>query len=248
MIDVPAAITTSTTLASVASGAAANAAGVTPKPAITLTLSLTINSCARRLVLSGTAPSSLMITSTFLPDDRGAVLLLIEAHRCADLFSGRGLLAGHRQNEADLDAVLRPARRGRRQNGQRGNPFRIDRLDIGLPPSMPIRFLAAQTMRSIPILPLRSACPHIARNRWAFQLSALVCLKRHGSRPKSPPATAPISGAICPLGRVRSTAGFRTLERQNAALCHLVLHKNWIGGIPLPGFQSRDLRRNAMPP
>jgi hypothetical protein len=67
MIDVPAAITSSTTLASVASGAAASAAGVTPKPAMTLTLSLTISSWAMRLVLSGTAPSSLTMTSIFLP-------------------------------------------------------------------------------------------------------------------------------------------------------------------------------------
>jgi len=67
MIEVPAAITTSSTLAWVASGAAASAAGVTPKPAMMLTLSLTINSCARRLVLSGNAASSLRITSIFLP-------------------------------------------------------------------------------------------------------------------------------------------------------------------------------------
>ena len=67
MIEVPAAMTSSTTLASVASGAAASAAGVTPKPAMTLTLSLTISSWAMRLVLSGTAPSSLRITSIFLP-------------------------------------------------------------------------------------------------------------------------------------------------------------------------------------
>ena len=39
----------------------------TPKPAMTLTLSLTISSWASRLVLSGTAPSSLRITSTFFP-------------------------------------------------------------------------------------------------------------------------------------------------------------------------------------
>ena len=44
MIEVPAAMTTSGTLACVASGAAASAAGVTPKPAIKLTLSLTISS------------------------------------------------------------------------------------------------------------------------------------------------------------------------------------------------------------
>ena len=67
MIEVPAAITSSTTLASVASGATASAVGVMPKPATTATLSLTISSWAMRLVLSGTAPSSLRMTSIFLP-------------------------------------------------------------------------------------------------------------------------------------------------------------------------------------
>ena len=42
-------------------------AGVRPKPARTSTLSLTISSCARRLVLSGTPASSLRMTSIFLP-------------------------------------------------------------------------------------------------------------------------------------------------------------------------------------
>ena len=67
MIEVPAAITTSGILACVASGAAASAAGVTPKPAMNATLSLTISSCAAVLVLSGTAPSSLRMISIFLP-------------------------------------------------------------------------------------------------------------------------------------------------------------------------------------
>jgi len=38
-----------------------------PKPAMKLTLSLTISSCARRLVLSGKVASSLTMTSIFLP-------------------------------------------------------------------------------------------------------------------------------------------------------------------------------------
>jgi hypothetical protein len=67
MIEVPAAITISGILACVASGAAASAAGVTPKPAMILTLSLTISSWARRLVLSGSVASSLRMTSIFLP-------------------------------------------------------------------------------------------------------------------------------------------------------------------------------------
>ena len=65
--EVPAAITTSGTLAWVAIGAVANADGVRPKPASTATLSLTTSSCASRLVTSGTEVSSLRITSTFLP-------------------------------------------------------------------------------------------------------------------------------------------------------------------------------------
>ena len=67
MIEVPAAVTISGVLDSVASGATARAAGVTPKPARNVTLSLTMSSCAMRLVLSGTAPSSLMMRSIFLP-------------------------------------------------------------------------------------------------------------------------------------------------------------------------------------
>ena len=67
MAEVPAAITSSTDFDWVASGAAAIAAGVTPKPAMMFTLSLTRSSCASRLVLSGTAPSSLSRTSIFLP-------------------------------------------------------------------------------------------------------------------------------------------------------------------------------------
>lgn len=67
MIEVPAAMMTAGTLASVASGAIASATGVTPKPPMKDTLSLTISSCARRLLTSGFAPSSLMISSIFLP-------------------------------------------------------------------------------------------------------------------------------------------------------------------------------------
>jgi len=67
MMEVPAAITSCTTLAWVASGATASAAGVTPKPATTDTFSLTMSSCASRRVLSATAPSSLSTTSIFRP-------------------------------------------------------------------------------------------------------------------------------------------------------------------------------------
>ena len=67
MLDVAAAITTIGVLLWVASGAVASAVGVMPKPASTATLSLTISSCASRRVVSGTAPSSLRMTSTWRP-------------------------------------------------------------------------------------------------------------------------------------------------------------------------------------
>ena len=67
MMAVAALMTTIGTLASVAIGAVASARGVRPKPASTLTFSLTTNSWAMRLVLSATLASSLTISSIFLP-------------------------------------------------------------------------------------------------------------------------------------------------------------------------------------
>ena len=67
MLEVAAAITTIGVLDCVARGAVANAEGVMPNPASTLTLSFTTSSWARRLVTSGTLVSSLTISSTFLP-------------------------------------------------------------------------------------------------------------------------------------------------------------------------------------
>ena len=67
MLEVAAAITTIGVLDWVAIGAVASAEGVMPKPASTLTLSLTTSSCAMRLVTSGMLVSSLTISSTFLP-------------------------------------------------------------------------------------------------------------------------------------------------------------------------------------
>ena len=107
MIEVPAAMTSSTTLASVASGATTSAAGVISKPAITLTLSLTINSCASRLVLSGTLAGIAQDDLDLLAGDRVAVLLHVEIDGGLDLLAGRGLLPRHRHDEADLDGVLR---------------------------------------------------------------------------------------------------------------------------------------------
>ena len=67
MLEVAAAITTIGVLDCVAKGAVANADGVMPKPASTLTLSFTTSSWARRLVTSGTLVSSLTNSSIFLP-------------------------------------------------------------------------------------------------------------------------------------------------------------------------------------
>jgi hypothetical protein len=67
IVDVAAAMTIAGTLACVARGADARASGVRPKPAITPTLSLTINSCASRLVVSATPASSFTTSSIFLP-------------------------------------------------------------------------------------------------------------------------------------------------------------------------------------
>ena len=55
MMDVPAAVTISGVFDCAESGATERAAGVTPNPARKFTLSLTISSCAMRLVLSGIA-------------------------------------------------------------------------------------------------------------------------------------------------------------------------------------------------
>ena len=67
MMEVAAAITTMGVLDCVASGATAKAEGVMPKPARTLTLSLTTSSWAKRRVTSGKEVSSLTMSCTFLP-------------------------------------------------------------------------------------------------------------------------------------------------------------------------------------
>ena len=68
MTDVAAAMTIIGTFASVATGADANASGVSPKPANICTCSCTTISCAIRLVVSGARPvSSLTRSSTLRP-------------------------------------------------------------------------------------------------------------------------------------------------------------------------------------
>ncbi len=47
----------------------------------------------------------------FLAGDGVALLLHVQLDRIVDLLAGRGLAAGHRQDQADLHALLRPSRR-----------------------------------------------------------------------------------------------------------------------------------------
>src|SRR3974377_72672 len=107
MIEVPAAMTNSTTFASVASGATTSAAGGISKPAITLTLSLTISSCASRFVFAGHAGGVAQDDLNLFAGNRVAVFLHVKVDGGLDLFACRGLLTGHRHYEADFDRVLR---------------------------------------------------------------------------------------------------------------------------------------------
>jgi hypothetical protein len=66
IVEVAAPMLISGTFACVASGATASEIGVNPMPARKLTLSLTINSWAMRLLASGTPPSSRTMSSIFL--------------------------------------------------------------------------------------------------------------------------------------------------------------------------------------
>ena len=52
-----------------------------------------------------------------LARDGRAMLRLIELHGSIDLLAGRGLLAGHRHNQADLDGILRDGRPGEECDG-----------------------------------------------------------------------------------------------------------------------------------
>src|SRR6202171_3006438 len=92
MIEVPAAITTSGILACVPSGAAAGAAGGTPG-----------GGGERGVVLEDDLD--------LLARNRVAVPLHVQLDRIVDLLAGRGLAAGHRQDQADLHALLRACRR-----------------------------------------------------------------------------------------------------------------------------------------
>jgi hypothetical protein len=120
MIDVPAAVTTSGIFASVASGATASAAGVTPNPARNCTLSLTISSCARPLRIVGHGTVVLDDHLHLLARDRVAVLLLEKPDRRGDLLARRLLLAGHRQDEPIFTVSCAcDRRRDQRERGDR---------------------------------------------------------------------------------------------------------------------------------
>jgi len=77
------------------------------------TLSLTINSCARRLVLSGHRRVVLEDDLDLPAGDGVALLLHVQLDGIVDLLAGRGLATGHRHDQADLDGFLRL--RGRQQ-------------------------------------------------------------------------------------------------------------------------------------
>ena len=106
MLDVAAAITTCGVFDCVAMRRGGQRGRRTPKPASTLTLSLTISSCARRLVTSGVRGVVLDDQLDLLAGHGVAVLRHVEPRGRFDLAAGGGLLAGHRQDQADLERVV----------------------------------------------------------------------------------------------------------------------------------------------
>ena len=76
---------------------------------------------------SATPVSSLRISWIFLPRDRVAVLLHVELGGRFDLPAGRGERARHRQDQADLDGLLRLRRRtqARRDDGCAAIPSNV---------------------------------------------------------------------------------------------------------------------------
>ena len=121
--DVPAAITTSGTLAWVAIGATASAIGVRPKPARNGDLVVDHQLLRQPLGDVGHAGVVLQDDLDLLAGDRRAVARLVELHRRVDLLAGRGLLAGHRQDQADLHRVLRVGGRGEQRERGDGDDF-----------------------------------------------------------------------------------------------------------------------------
>ncbi len=122
MLEVAAAMTTSGVLDWVAIGAVARASGVRPKPASTVTFSLTTSSCAMRLVTSGTTGVVLDDQLHLLARHRVAVLRHVQPGGGLDLFAGRGEGARHRQDQADLEGVLRQGHAaGRDEQGGKGS-------------------------------------------------------------------------------------------------------------------------------
>jgi hypothetical protein len=85
----------------VESGPIAIALGVSAEP-ITATFSLTISSWARRLELSGTPASSLMIRSSFLPAMLVPCCWVYSCTPACTCLPTGVKAAGERQNEADL--------------------------------------------------------------------------------------------------------------------------------------------------
>ena len=151
MIEVPAAVTISGVLASVASGATASAEGVMPKPARKFTFSLTNRSWAMRLVLSGIAPSSLMMRSIFLPATVSPCCAIHSLAAAASCLPVDCCWPGHRQDKADLDILGAGAAGG----GQRR--------------------AAQAAAENMPLLPNFMGFSLVGLNRAAYQHSGSSC-------------------------------------------------------------------------
>ena len=135
--EVPAAITTSGTLAWVAIGAIASADRRQAEARQHGDLVVDDEFLRQPLGDVGHAGVVLEDHLDLLAGDRGAVARLVELHRGVDLLAGRGLLAGHRQDQADLDGVLREGARG--NHGQHAAAIRSSRLNICFPPKQPAK-------------------------------------------------------------------------------------------------------------
>jgi len=98
-------------LAWVASGAAASAAGVNAEARDEADLVVDDQFLRETLGIVGNRRVVLQDDFDLLAGDGVALLLHVQLDRIVDLLAGRGLAAGHRQDQADLHALLRTCRR-----------------------------------------------------------------------------------------------------------------------------------------
>ena len=121
-------MTTTGTLAWVASGAVASASGVRPKPGEDRDLVVDDQLLRQPLGDVGHAGVVLDDELDLLAGDRVAVLLHVELHGRLDLAAGRGERAGHRQDQADLHGVLRESAGGDRAKRGSDQEFTSEHL------------------------------------------------------------------------------------------------------------------------